>query len=63
MRIESWLQVRYMGHGLSRVGARRGVAKVIEFYLPNNFRKNIRWNAPGEPGKILEFVLPVKKSA
>jgi hypothetical protein len=42
MRIESWLQVRYVGHGDSRVGARRGVAKVIEFYLPKNFRKRVR---------------------
>jgi hypothetical protein len=63
MRMDSWLQVRYMGHGVSSVGARRGVAKVIEFYLPKNFRRSIRWTAPGERGKILEFVLPVKKSA
>jgi hypothetical protein len=63
MRIENWLHVRYTGHSNSRVGPRRGVAKVIEFYLPKNFRKSVRWMAPEERGKILEFVLPVKKSA
>jgi len=63
MRIESWLQVRYVGYGNSKVGARRSAAKVIEFYLPKNFRKSVSWTAPGERGKILEFVLPVKKSA
>jgi hypothetical protein len=63
MRIESWLQVRYVGPGNSGASARRSVAKVIQFYLPKNFRKSVRWTAPGERGKILEFVLPVKKSA
>jgi hypothetical protein len=39
------------------------MAKIIEFYIPNNFRKNDKWIPPQERGKIIEFSLPTKKSA
>ncbi len=39
------------------------MAKVIEFYIPSNFRKNDKWIPPQERGKIIEFSLPAKKSA
>jgi hypothetical protein len=39
------------------------VAKVIEFYIPTNLRKSLKWVAPEQRGKIIEFVPPVKKSA
>jgi hypothetical protein len=39
------------------------VAKVIEFYIPNNLRKSLKWVSPEQRGKIIEFVPPVKKSA
>ena len=39
------------------------MAKIIEFYIPSNFRKNDKWIPPQERGKIIEFNLPTKKSA
>jgi hypothetical protein len=39
------------------------MAKIIEFYIPINFRKNDRWIPSQERGKIIEFSLPTKKSA
>jgi hypothetical protein len=39
------------------------VAKVIEFYIPNNFRKRVKWISPEQRGKIIEFASQMKKSA
>jgi hypothetical protein len=39
------------------------VAKIIEFYVPSNFRKKEKWVPPQDRGKILEFSLQTKKSA
>ena len=39
------------------------VAKVIEFYTPNNFRKSVKWVPPKQRGKIIEFASQGKKSA
>jgi hypothetical protein len=39
------------------------VAKVIEFYIPTNFRKSVKWASPEQRGKIIEFAPQVKKSA
>jgi len=39
------------------------VAKVIEFYIPNTFRKSVKWVCPEQRGKIIEFVSQIKKSA
>jgi hypothetical protein len=39
------------------------VAKVIEFYIPNNFRKKVKWVSPEQRGKIIEFPSEIKKSA
>jgi hypothetical protein len=39
------------------------MAKIIEFYIPINFRKNDKWIPVEERGKIIEFILPTKKSA
>jgi hypothetical protein len=39
------------------------MAKIIEFYIPSNFRKKDKWIPPQERGKIIEFNLPTKKSA
>jgi hypothetical protein len=36
------------------------VAKVIEFYIPSNFRKSLKWFPPEQRGKIIEFASPVK---
>jgi len=39
------------------------VAKVIKFYIPNNFRRSVKWVSPEQRGKILEFAVQTKKSA
>lgn len=39
------------------------VAKVIEFYLPNNFKKKVKWVSSEQRGKVIEFGLWIKKSA
>jgi len=39
------------------------VAKVIEFYIPKNFRKSSKWVSAEQRGKIIEFAPPLKKSA
>jgi hypothetical protein len=31
------------------------VAKVIRFYVPDNFRRTAKWISPERRGKILEF--------
>jgi hypothetical protein len=39
------------------------VAKIIEFYIPNNFQRKEKWIPPQNRGKIIEFSLPTRKSA
>src|SRR6267154_2751330 len=39
------------------------MAKIIEFYLPQSFRKVSKWLPPAERGKVLTFPLAVRKSA
>jgi hypothetical protein len=39
------------------------VARIIEFYIPNNFRKRVKWVSPEQRGKIIEFASQIKKSA
>jgi hypothetical protein len=39
------------------------MAKIIEFYIPQSFRKVSKWVAPAERGKVLAFPLAVRKSA
>ena len=39
------------------------MAKVIEFYIPKNFRKSFKWVPELQRGKIIEFCPQTKKSA
>jgi hypothetical protein len=40
------------------------MAKIIEFYVPNSFRKKAsKWIPPEQRGKVLAFGLQQKKSA
>jgi hypothetical protein len=39
------------------------MAKVIEFYVPKNFRKQLKSAPVLHCGKIIEFCSPAKKSA
>jgi hypothetical protein len=39
------------------------MTKIIEFYIPNNFRKRVKWVSPEQRGKIIEFPSQMKKSA
>ena len=39
------------------------MAKIIDFYIPQSFRKAAKWVPPAERGKVLAFPLVVRKSA
>ena len=39
------------------------MAKVIEFYIPNSFRKPTKWVPVVDRGKIIEFCPQTRKSA
>jgi hypothetical protein len=40
------------------------MAKIIEFYMPSSFRKKANWwLPPAQPGKVIPFGSPQKKSA
>ena len=63
MRIEDLIQVSHAESGILKRDARRSMARVIEYYIPTNFRKSVRWIPQEQRGKIIEFVLPEKKTA
>jgi hypothetical protein len=44
-------------------GSEDGMAKVIEFYVPENFRKNSKWVPPDNRGKLLQFPQEQRKTA
>jgi hypothetical protein len=58
-------RARWSMHALRCCGETRGriVAKIIEFYIPSNFRKSEKWIPPKERGKVIEFVPDTKKTA
>lgn len=39
------------------------MAQVIEFYVPDRFRKKAKWMPENQRGKVIEFPAAVKKSA
>lgn len=39
------------------------MAQVIEFYIPDSFRRKIKWIPVEQRGKLIEFPIPGKKSA
>jgi len=39
------------------------MAKIIEFYVPKDFRKGARWVVAEKRGQVIEFCVPPKKSA
>jgi len=39
------------------------MAKVIQFYVPKDFRKPLRWTRQVQYGKVIEFRSQTKKSA
>jgi hypothetical protein len=39
------------------------MARIIEFYIPQSFRKVSRWLPLNERGKVLEFRMAVRQSA
>lgn len=39
------------------------MAKIIEFYIPQSFRKISKWLPPNECGKVLEFPMAVRQTA
>jgi hypothetical protein len=39
------------------------MAKVIEIYVPQSFKRSDKWTSPAQTGKVVEFRLPEKRSA
>ena len=40
------------------------MAKIIEFYIPESYRKKAgKWIPPEQNGKVIPFAVPEKKSA
>ena len=39
------------------------MAKIIEFYIPQSFRKASTWLPQNERGKVLEFPMAARQSA
>jgi len=39
------------------------MARIIEFYIPKNFRRSFKWVPELQRGKILDFCPPTRKSA
>jgi len=39
------------------------MARVIEFYVPGNFRRSATWIPPRQRGKVIQFPALQKKSA
>lgn len=39
------------------------MARVIEFYIPTNFQRKVTSVLRSQPGKVIEFCPPAKKSA
>ena len=46
-----------------RLGVVTVVAKIIEYYIPESFRKKAGWIPPDQRGKVIQFPAPQKKSA
>ncbi|HEY4052887.1 MAG TPA: hypothetical protein VGL74_04050 [Terriglobales bacterium] len=46
-----------------RMGMVTDVAKIIEYYIPESFRKKGGWIPLDQRGKVIEFPAPQKKSA
>jgi hypothetical protein len=47
---------------VSAVGSGDRVAKIIEYYIPESFRKKAEW-IPDQRGKVIQFPVPEEKSA
>ena len=46
-----------------RLGVVEVMAKIIEFHIPDRFRKARPWIPPAQRGKVIEFPSKEKKSA
>jgi hypothetical protein len=63
-RIAAWVLGILRMITVSRAWAKEvAMAKVIEFYIPKNFRKSFKWVPELQRGRILEFCPQTKKSA
>jgi hypothetical protein len=39
------------------------MAKVIEFYVPDRYKRKVKWIPADLRGKVIEFPAPIRKSA
>jgi hypothetical protein len=40
-----------------------GMARVIEYYIPERFERRQKWIPPAQRGKVIQFPVAEKKSA
>jgi hypothetical protein len=45
------------------VHRRMAMAKIIEFHIPVEFQKKVKWVPPEERGRLIEFPTAIRKSA
>ena len=48
--------------GATAVDRRMVMAQVIEYYIPDRFKKPVKWMPPEQRGKIIDFPVMAKKS-
>jgi hypothetical protein len=51
------------GNTLFRAGRSHLMAQIIEYYVPDRFKKKVKWIPQEERGKIIDFPSDEKKSA
>jgi len=51
------------GNTLFRAERSRLMAQVIEYYVPDRFKKKVKWIPQEERGKLIDFPADEKKSA
>lgn len=39
------------------------MALVIEFYVPDRFKRKVKWTPAAQRGKVIEFPAAIRKSA
>jgi hypothetical protein len=52
-----------LGTKITRKAGNDDMAKVIEFYIPETFRKPVKWIPESQRGKVIEFRPQLSKSA
>lgn len=57
------LSLKTCGDAAQQLDRRMAMAQVIEFYIPERYKKKVKWTPPEQRGKVLTFPVDFKKSA